>query len=101
MRWAKLSPDAKAKFLPDAAGKPGDAVKIAEEMVVNDKVAMIGGTFNGALTYYLVESIKQANGTLTYRELHQQTLARLKSTNYDQVPQLEGQRTSFDRPFLG
>lgn len=29
----------------DDAGKPGDAVKIAEEMVVNDKVAMIGGTF--------------------------------------------------------
>ncbi len=29
----------------DDAGKPGDAVKIAEEMLVNDKVAMIGGTF--------------------------------------------------------
>lgn len=29
----------------DDAGKPGDAVKIAEEMIVNDKVVMIGGTF--------------------------------------------------------
>ncbi len=29
----------------DDGGKPGDAVKIAEEMVVNEKVAMIGGTF--------------------------------------------------------
>ncbi len=29
----------------DDAGKPGDAVKIAEELLVNDKVAMIGGTF--------------------------------------------------------
>jgi branched-chain amino acid transport system substrate-binding protein len=29
----------------DDGGKPGDAVKIAEEMVVNDKVVMIGGTF--------------------------------------------------------
>jgi len=29
----------------DDAGKPGDAVKIAEEMVLNDKVVMIGGTF--------------------------------------------------------
>ena len=29
----------------DDGGKPGDAVKIAEEMVVNDKVAMVGGTF--------------------------------------------------------
>jgi len=29
----------------DDGGKPGDAVKIAEEMVVNDKVVMVGGTF--------------------------------------------------------
>lgn len=29
----------------DDGGKPGDAVKIAEEMVVNDKVVMLGGTF--------------------------------------------------------
>ena len=62
--------------------------------------AKIGGTFNGALTYYLVESIKQAKGNLTYRELHQQTTAKLKKNDYDQVPQLEGQRTAFDRPFL-
>src|ERR1043166_1694661 len=27
----------------DDGGKPGDAVKIAEEMVVNDRVVMIGG----------------------------------------------------------
>ncbi|MCW5774026.1 MAG: ABC transporter substrate-binding protein [Rhodospirillaceae bacterium] len=29
----------------DDSGKPGEAVKIAEEMVVNDKVVMLGGTF--------------------------------------------------------
>lgn len=62
--------------------------------------ARIGGTYNGALTYYLVESIKEAGGKLTYRELHQRTVAKLKQNDYDQVPQLEGQRTSFDRPFL-
>jgi hypothetical protein len=63
--------------------------------------AQIGGTFNGALTYYLVESMKETKGNLTYRELHQRTTAKLKNSQYDQVPQLEGQRTSFDRPFLG
>jgi len=63
--------------------------------------ARIGGSYNGALTYYLVESIKEAEGNLTYRELHQRTVAKLKQNDYDQVPQLEGQRTSFDRPFLG
>ena len=62
--------------------------------------AHIGGSFNGALTYYLVESITEAKGNLTYRELHQRATAKLKSNQYDQVPQLEGQRISFDRVFL-
>ncbi|MDK2743271.1 MAG: caspase family protein [Nitrospira sp. BO4] len=62
--------------------------------------AHIGGSYNGALTYYLVESIKEADGKLTYRELHQRTVAKLKKNDFDQVPQLEGQRTSFDRFFL-
>jgi hypothetical protein len=62
--------------------------------------AHIGGSYNGALTYYLVESIKEAEGKLTYRELHQRTIAKLKKNDFDQVPQLEGRRTSFDRLFL-
>lgn len=62
--------------------------------------AEISGTYNGALTYYLVESIKEARGQLTYRELHKRTAANLKRNDYDQVPQLEGRSTSFDRPFL-
>ncbi|MDH4304862.1 MAG: caspase family protein [Nitrospira sp.] len=62
--------------------------------------ADIGGVYNGALTYYLVESIKEAHGKLTYRELHQRTTAKLKAEDFDQVPQLEGQKTSFDRQFL-
>ncbi|MBX3305899.1 MAG: caspase family protein [Nitrospira sp.] len=62
--------------------------------------AEINGTYNGALTYYLVESIKEARGQLTYRQLHQRTVAKLKAEDYDQVPQLEGQKTSFDRQFL-
>jgi metacaspase-1 len=63
--------------------------------------AQISGTYNGALTYYLVESIKEAKGNLTYRELHKKTLQKLKRNDYDQVPQLEGRSTSFDRQFLG
>ncbi|MEX5215984.1 MAG: caspase family protein [Nitrospiraceae bacterium] len=61
--------------------------------------AFINGTYNGALTYYLVESIKEANGKLSYRELHKRTLAKLKG-EYDQVPQLEGNKAKFDRLFL-
>ncbi|HET6675043.1 MAG TPA: caspase family protein [Nitrospiraceae bacterium] len=61
--------------------------------------AFIKGTYNGALTYFLVESIREAKGKLTYRELHKRTLAKLKG-KYDQVPQLEGNKKKFDRPFL-
>jgi hypothetical protein len=61
--------------------------------------AYIKGSYNGALTYYLVETIRKANGKLSYRELHKRTLAKLKG-EYDQVPQLEGRREKFDRQFL-
>ena len=61
--------------------------------------AFIKGSYNGALTYYLVESIREAKGKLSYRELHKRTLAKLKG-EYDQVPQLEGRREKFDRAFL-
>lgn len=62
--------------------------------------AYIGGTYNGALTYYLVESIKEADGKLTYRELHQRTSTKLKKSKFEQIPQLEGQRANFDQLFL-
>jgi metacaspase-1 len=60
--------------------------------------AMIGGSFNGALTYNLVAAMADAKGTLTYRQLHDATMAKLKRGRFDQVPQFEGKR--FDQPFL-
>lgn len=62
--------------------------------------AQIGGTFNGALTYNLVATIKAANGKLTYRQLHEGTLQRLRRGRFSQVPQLEGRAVRFDQPFL-
>ena len=62
--------------------------------------ARIGGSFNGALTYNLVAVLKAAKGKISYRDLHAKATARLKSGGFDQVPQLEGMRTKFDRPFL-
>lgn len=63
--------------------------------------AHIGGAYNGALTYYLVEAIKEAQGQVSYRELHAQTVAKLKQNDFDQVPQLEGQPDRIERGFLG
>jgi len=62
--------------------------------------AHIGDSYNGALTYYLVESIKEANGKLTYRELQQRVSDKLKKNDFAQTPQLKGPRAYFDRPFL-
>jgi hypothetical protein len=62
--------------------------------------AYIGGSYNGALTYYLVQAIKQAKGRLSYRDLHSRTVQQLKKGGYDQVPQLEGRTGNFDRLVL-
>jgi hypothetical protein len=62
--------------------------------------AEIGGSFNGALTYNLVATIKAARGKLTYRELHDGTVKRLKRGGFSQVPQLEDRAPNLNRPFL-
>lgn len=62
--------------------------------------AYIAGSYNGALTYHLVQAINEKKGKLTYRDLHKRTLALLKAGSYDQVPQLEARKANFDRPFL-
>ncbi len=62
--------------------------------------AWLGNAFNGALTYNLVAALREARGSITYRELHAKVVQRLKRGKFDQVPQLEGQRTSLERLFL-
>lgn len=62
--------------------------------------AHIGNSYNGALTYHLVEALSEAEGKISYRDLQAKTLAKLKQGYYDQVPQLEGRREQFDRQFL-
>jgi len=62
--------------------------------------AFINGRYNGALTYGLVNAIRTAKGKLTYRELHDRTMAALKQKKFDQVPQLEGRKARFGRPLF-
>ncbi len=91
-----------------AARKKSDVVKanIPEVLVAGCRDtqtsadAYIAGSYNGALTYYLVAAIKDANGKLTYGQLHERTVQKLKRGGYDQVPQLEGRTANFSRQFL-
>jgi metacaspase-1 len=62
--------------------------------------AWIKSSYNGALTYYLVEALSTARQPVTYREAHDLTSAKLKAADFDQVPQLEGKKARLDEPFL-
>ncbi|CDP87106.1 MULTISPECIES: caspase family protein [Mycolicibacterium] len=62
--------------------------------------AAIAGGFAGALTYNLVEAVTESRTPLSYRELHDQTCAKLKRGRYEQVPQLEGSEERLEQPFL-
>jgi hypothetical protein len=62
--------------------------------------AFINGRYNGALTFGLVDAIRSSKGRLTYRELHDRASGVLKTRKFDQVPQLEGRTTEFDRPLF-
>lgn len=63
--------------------------------------AFIDNVYTGALTYALVEAMRKANGKLSYRELHDGASAALKKKKFEQVPQLEGRKASFDGPVFG
>lgn len=60
--------------------------------------ADIGGSFNGALSYYLAEAMRE-DPSSTYRELHERTVKALHG-RYEQVPQLEGRAVRLDRAVL-
>lgn len=62
--------------------------------------AFIDGDYHGALTHSLAGAIREANGHITYRELHSAVLQKLALSGFDQIPQLEGKADRFDKPFL-
>lgn len=59
--------------------------------------AKINGVYHGAMTWHAIKAIQDANYSLTYRQLHEETLRLLSFTNYDQTPQLEGKDANKDR----
>lgn len=63
--------------------------------------AHIAGGYAGALTYHLVEALDESESTLSYRDLHDHTCAKLKRGRYEQIPQLEGSEARLEQPFLG
>ncbi|MBO9541577.1 caspase family protein [bacterium] len=52
--------------------------------------AYITGTYNGALTYYLVDSYKKGGQAMTYADWHKATVSAIKANRYSQTPNLQG-----------
>jgi hypothetical protein len=63
--------------------------------------ANIGGRYNGALTYYLLQTLSAPNGlTQTVEEAVARTRSALHRNGYAQHPQLEGSQDMMQQPFL-
>lgn len=54
--------------------------------------ALIGGAYHGAMTYYAIQAIREANYRITYAQLHARVNYLLDEAGYPQHPQLEGNR---------
>jgi hypothetical protein len=52
--------------------------------------ALIGGKYHGAMTYFALQAIRDANYQITYAQLHSRLRHLLDDASYPQHPQLEG-----------
>lgn len=59
--------------------------------------AYIANDYHGAMSYYAIKAITDANYNLTYADLHKSLVSMLEEENYDQVPQLEGKDENKNR----
>jgi pimeloyl-ACP methyl ester carboxylesterase len=59
------------------------------------------GQHRGAFSYFLLETLQQSNGALSYHDLFKRTSARVRSQVLSQSPQLEAtDSTDLNQPFL-
>jgi len=63
--------------------------------------AFIGGSYNGAFSYYLCKHIRDTQGEITRGELIKRVRASIKFNGYSQVPQLECARGERGKKVLG
>jgi hypothetical protein len=62
----------------------------------------VSGQRRGAFSYFLLDTLKKANGSLTYRDLFKRTNALVRSKVAAQSPQLEATvLDDLEQPFLG
>jgi metacaspase-1 len=62
--------------------------------------AKIGGRYHGAMTYFALQAINEANFTPTWQQMYTHLTNLIDSAGYPQHPQLEGQRSNKKRPIF-
>ncbi len=77
---SRLAPDALPDYLSLFSG-------CADNQTSAD--AMIGGSYNGAFTYYFCKHLRDVKGKISRAELLKRLRASLKFNDFDQTPQLE------------
>jgi WD40 repeat protein/uncharacterized caspase-like protein/pimeloyl-ACP methyl ester carboxylesterase len=61
----------------------------------------VEGKQRGIFTHYLLRTLQNTNGKLTYRELYKQASSLVRADIKDQTPQLEAGSEDMELPFLG
>jgi hypothetical protein len=56
--------------------------------------ARIGGVYHGAMTYFAIKTIQEADYKITFQQLQTRLLYLLDDAGYPQHPQLEGKKTN-------
>lgn len=62
--------------------------------------ALIDGRYNGALTYFLLKTLRRTPG-ISYKDLVTLVCKEIKAAGYDQIPELNCNEEAADWPFLG
>lgn len=56
--------------------------------------ALIDGAYHGAMSYFALKAIQEANYQITFQQLHTRLLSFLDDAGYPQHPQLEGRKSN-------
>jgi hypothetical protein len=56
--------------------------------------ALIDGKYHGAMTYFAVKAIQEANYEITFQQMHTRLRSLVDSAGYPQHPQLEGKKAN-------
>jgi len=59
--------------------------------------ARIGEVYHGAMTYFALKAIQEANYQITFQQLHTRLLNLIDDAGYPQHPQLEGKKANKNR----